>query len=208
MPDPTMAPPPAGAMPPGMPPAPMPMPGAAPAMPMADTGSRPELSGPIDTLAKVLYDYDIATEISNHAAKNPEELSMAVWQAYGGDDMGNADSEKSGRRSEQSLEAPQEQKDAEREATEDSRWLRLPAGKTIADITTLDDINEVMTGLIYGITKAKNTANAAPPGGMPPPMASVFRQMVRLAAAFDRHGKHDRASDCDEYMNLVSLRLG
>lgn len=205
MPDPAMgaAPPPmAPPMPGGMPP----MPGMpAPAMPMSDAGSRPELSGPLDTLAKLLYDYDIASEISNHAAKNPEELSMSVWKAYGGDEMGNADSDKTGKRTKKQLGLPPEQQESEREMTQDSRWLRLPAGKTVADVTTLDDISEVMTGLVYGITKSKSSAGQPPPpGGMPPPMASVYRQMVRLAAAFDQYGKHARATDCDEYMDLVS----
>jgi hypothetical protein len=196
---------------PGMPPPDMggmpPMPGAPPAMPMAADGGRPELSGPLDTLAKILYDYDIADKITNDTATDPEELTMNVWKAYGGNEMGGADSDKTGNRTKDALKAPPDQQEAERNTTDDSRWLRLPDGKTIADVTSIDDIGEVMTGLIYGVTKSKSPAAQAPPGGMPPPMAAVYRQMVRLASAFDAHGKHARASDCDEYMRLVSSRF-
>ena len=61
---------------------------------------------------------------------------------YGGDERGQADPEKVGARSEE----PLQEKGAkhEREATEDSRWLRLPEGKNIGDITSIEEIQKLL----------------------------------------------------------------
>jgi len=194
-----MAPPPMG----GMPPPPMGgMPGMPPPPGAPPSGPRQELIGPLDSVSKILYDYDIGTVVDGNAARDAEELALEVWKAYGGTEMGDDVESKTGNRTPESTKAAPEKQEAEHKATEDSRWQRLPFGKTIEDITTLDELSEILSGLIFGAVKAKAPA-AAPPGGMPPPMANTIELMRRYSALADASGAYDVADEIDSIIASI-----
>lgn len=196
---PPMAPPPMG----GMPPPPMGgMPGMPPPPGAPPSGPRQELIGPLDSVSKILYDYDIGTVVDGNAARDAEELALEVWKAYGGTEMGDDVESKTGNRTPESTKAAPEKQEAEHKATEDSRWQRLPFGKTIEDITTLDELSEILSGLILGAVKAKAPA-AAPPGGMPPPMANTIALMRRYSALADDSGAYDVADEIDSIISSI-----
>lgn len=154
------------------------MPMSAPAPPPGPP-PRDQIQGPLDSLAKILYDDDITDLISNAAGKDANELALQIWQDYGGNEKGSVDNGKTGTRSgEEDGEGP-DTPDADklRHATKDEKWKRLPQGKTIADITSLDELSKIMSGLILGATKNSAQQSAAgggkkpggPGGGGPPP---------------------------------------
>lgn len=202
--------PPAGGMPPvppppmgGMPPPPMGMPGMPPPPGAPPSGPRQELVGPLDSVSKILYDYDIGTVVDGNAARDAEELALEVWKAYGGTELGDDVESKTGNRTPESAKAKPEKQEAERKATEDSRWQRLPHGKTIEDITTLDELSEILSGLVFGSVKAKSPA-AAPPGGMPPPMANTVALMRRYSSMADSIGAYDVADEIDSLIASIT----
>lgn len=197
---PMMPPPPMG----GMPPPPMGgMPGMPPTPGAAPSGPRQELTGPLDSVSKILYDYDIGTVVDGNAARDAEELALEVWKAYGGTEMGDDVESKTGNRTPESSKSSPEKQESERKATEDSKWQRLPHGKTIEDITTLDELSEILSGLVLGSVKAKAPA-AAPPGGMPPPMANAIALMRRHAEIADTSGYHDIADEIDSIISSIT----
>lgn len=185
-----MPPPPTGGMP-GMPPPP----GAPPA------GPRQELVGPLDSVAKILYDYDIGTVVDGNPARDAEEIALDVWKAYGGTEMGDDVESKTGNRTPEASQSTPEKQESERKKTDDSKWMRLPYGKTIEDITTLEELSDILSGLVLGAVKAK-AAPAAPPG-MPPPMASVVSLMGRYSAKADAIGAYDVADAIDSIIAAI-----
>jgi len=161
----------------GMPPPP-PMPGLGPTDPMAAGGAsgvnRQEVIGPIDSLAQIFYDLDIAKFILNNLQIDSKKLASKIWEDFGGKPDGQTDSSKSGKRTEQNAKASPEDAAQERDRTENSKWERLAKGKTIGDIISLDDLGKVVEGLIYGVIQKSGTAAAAPPGGAPPMGGGLF----------------------------------
>lgn len=186
----------------GIPPPPMGMPGMPPPPGAPPPGPRQELVGPLDSVSKILYDYDIGTVVDGNAARDAEDLALEVWKAYGGTEMGDDVESKTGNRTPDATKAAPEKQEAERKATEDSRWHRLPRGKTIEDITTLDELSEILSGLVLGSVKAKAPA-AAPPGGMLPPMANTIALMRRYASIADANGAHDVADEIDSVISSI-----
>ena len=201
--------PPMGATPPmGLPPPPMGMPmGGPPPMiqPMTSPPDRMEITTPLDSLGKILYDADVTEMIENQVGDATEEIARKIWEMYGGDERGQADPEKVGARSEE----PLQEKGAkhEREATEDSRWLRLPEGKNIGDITSIEEIQKLMNGLAMGTVKQEAAAagGGAPPGGAPPMMAHKCRRLLRLANALDAFGLNFDADYIDNIVIKVNI---
>lgn len=197
-------PPPPAAMPPAMP-APMggmpPMPPAM-AAPTANT-PRQELVGPLDSVSKVLYDYDIGTAVDGNAARDAEDLALEVWKTYGGTDIGDGIESKSGERTDNSVKQSPEQQETEQKNTDDSRWKRLPKGKTIEDITSLEELSDILSGLVMGAVKSK-AAPPAPPGGMMPPMASVVSLLHRYAKIAESRGSYGVADQLDSILKELS----
>jgi hypothetical protein len=157
-----------GGMPP-MPPMGMPtdpMAAAAPApMPPPPPGDRQEIIGPISSPSQMFYDMDLARYIQNNLQLDADALAKKVWEAYGGKPNGQPDSSKVGSRTDSYTEHTPEQAQAERKATENSKWKRLEAGKTIADIVSYDDLGKIVSGLIFGVIQKVITQSMAPPGG-------------------------------------------
>lgn len=191
----------------GMPPMAPPPLGAPPTMPTAAPGAptdpnREEIGSPLDTLGKVLYDVDAPTLIMQMTGTSPEDVALHIWTLYGGDEKGGVDKTKMGARTMRSDVDPDVEK-KEQKATEDSRWKRLPKGKFISDITTLDELVSTISGLVMNTVKNESKKGQGP-GGMPPmPMASMIKSLVRLAQEWDEAGLHDKA----DWMDAEILRI-
>lgn len=191
---------PAGAVPPPILP-PVGVAGPQPNQPMSSESERPQITTALDTLGKILYDADVTEIIENDPGSGMEDIAAKLWEQYGGDERGGAVEDRIGNRSDEPMEPDQAEK--EREITDNSRWERLPKGKHITDITSIDEINKVMNGLAMGTIKnVSNQQNgAAASGGAPAPMASKIRNTVKLANILDQCGyPHD--ADFLDYMVL------
>lgn len=157
----------------GMPPMPPsmgmptdPMAASAPApMPPPPAGERQEIIGPISSPSQMFYDMDLARYIQNNLQLDADALAKKVWESYGGKPNGQPDASKIGTRTDSFTDHTPEQAQAERTATENSKWKRLEAGKTIADIVSYDDLGKIVSGLIFGVIQKVITQSMAPPGG-------------------------------------------
>jgi len=135
------------------------------------TTERPKIAGPLKSVGEILYDFNIEEYIALHPDQSEEDMSEKVWEEYGGNHNENIKSDKEGERDEKSQNRTPEEVNSEIEKTYDSKWKRLPIGKTIDDITSLDEIVGLMKSLTYGTVK-KFKSPAAPAGGGMPPLAS------------------------------------
>jgi hypothetical protein len=142
-----------------------------PATPMAGPtmGDRQEIIGPIESPTQIFYDMDVANFIENNLQFDADALAKKIWLEYGGTEDGKKDSSKLGKRSDEFSDNTPEQAQAEREATEDTKWERLIKGTSIEDIISFSDLGKMVSGLIYGVTQkifAQGAAPAAGGGGM------------------------------------------
>ena len=192
-----------GEMPMGMPPLGAPPMGAPPVMPTAAPGApvdpeREEIGSPLDTLGKILYDVDAPTLIMQMTGSSPEEVAESIWEMYGGEKTGGVDKEKIGARTPRTDVEPEEEK-KEQKATENARWRRLPQGKNIGNITTLEELVSTMKGLVMNTIKNESKKGQGGPGGAPPmPMASLKTKWIRMARSFDQQGEYALADFFDE----------
>lgn len=209
----SQAPPVPGGLPspiPGMPPGggaasgtPMPtMPMSAPAPP-----GRAEISGPLDSLAKILYDANITDVVSNNTSDDPEKIAMDIWTEYGGDEVGNARKGCEGTRTDEDGDMPADPETLKK--TDKMRWLRLPEGKTIADITSLEEMSKIMNGLVMGVAKdmAKQNGGGGGPGGPggPPggPAAFNAKSWLRMASISDQLRMYEFADQIDVILSSI-----
>lgn len=209
-----------GGMPPGM--------GAPPpTMPMAAPGAPPrkEISGPLNSIAKVLYDADFNSMVENDVNLDPNEVALQIWQEYGGDDKGlKIDPKKQGCRPESDSDLSDEEAEKAYKMTEGSKWERLPEGKTILDLvknfsTLVDIIRGTITGKTVNLSmqNAKAIQNGAPLGGAPPgaggpppgpppgaggPAASKLYEMLRQADKHDSNHRYKEAAFIDRVIAL------
>lgn len=188
---PPAAPPPMDPMMGGAPPMdPMAGMGGPPTMPMAAPGapptSREEIGSPLDSLGKILYDVDITTLLLSKIGDESDDTALYVWLMYGGDQHGGAMKDRIGKRIKRK-DISKEQEEAEQERTEDSRWERLPAGKKITDITSLDDMAKEVKGVAASAVKNEIKAQGAPAGGGMP-MAVRHNNMIKIAQKLDKIG--------------------
>lgn len=194
---------------------PPPMGGAMPTSPMAMPAAEPpssapirqEIAGPLDTLAKIMYDDNITEIISESGMEKPEDLSLKIWTDYGGTPKGKIDPNKKGTRTPESRNTPQEQVVQENTKSENMKWTRLPQGKTIQDVAPLDAISETMLALVAGT--AKNSAGAAGAaaggsGGSGGASASAVREIVKLAWVLDVKGSCKEADKLERVLKTLS----
>ncbi len=192
-------------------------PGAPPVQPMAAPAQappRPEINGPLDSLSKLLYDVDITKLIENHGGDKPDEIALEVWKTFGGEPNGMDDKKQNlGERTKENDQLGPEDAVKERSNTEDEKWKRLPKGKSISDITSLDDMAKSMQGISLGTvkqeTKERGGAGAAPPGGAPPgapPMpTAATNSRVILSRSLDKLGYY-RQADYLDYLLCQSAK--
>lgn len=166
-------------------------PGGPMAIPTAAPGggtptNRQEIGSPLDSLSKILYDVDIKTYIANNFQKQPDEISLTIWQMYGGDKDGlKSDPAKVGERTYQKG-IPQEQIENEENETENARWKRLPTGKHILDIVNnKQELDQAIAGVISEMVSEKGGGGPGggglggpPPGGGSPAEASIDKSKL------------------------------
>jgi len=164
--------------------------GGPPAMPMAAPGapptSREEIGSPLDSLGKILYDVDITTLLLSRIGDAADDTGLYVWLMYGGDEHGGALKDRIGKRIKKK-DVTKEQEEAEQDRTEDSRWERLPAGKKITEITSLDEMTEEVKGIAASAVKNEIKAQGAPAGGGMQ-MAVRHNNLVKIARKLDKIG--------------------
>lgn len=141
---------------------------------------RPSISGPLKSIGEILYDFNAEEYIALHPTENDDKIAVSIWEAYGGNADGSVDVGKIGERKEKDEQKLPEESQKELEDTEERKWERLPSGKNIGDVTSLDEIMGLVSSLAYGtIKKFRNPP--APAGGGMPPMASSHNSMEKLA---------------------------
>ena len=153
-----------GAMPP-MPGAPAPAGGAGGA---TDNTTAQGVPYPLENLGMILKDAELQKKLSeilssssNVGSTSEEEIANVIFQMYGGNKLGGIDNWKKGER-----QLEKQVDDKEIEATKDTRWKRLPEGKTLDTLeipVTLDNIMQAVKAISFGISKAKS--KEAPAGG-------------------------------------------
>ena len=182
-----------GGPPPGMPPPPG---GPPPGGPQQKIGS------PLATVFEVLYDADIMSEIQG-AGKSIDEIASDIWTQYGGTETGGIDPTKVGERNPNHKDVTPEQIEQEADATENSKWKRLSVGKSIGDITTLDELKNSIEGIMSGLKKPPAPPGGGPggPPGMPPGLAKVVPILIKLASLYDNHGRMEQADIIDRIWN-------
>jgi hypothetical protein len=94
---------------------------------------------PLNSLAKILSDASLTTEMKNFFDKNPEETALKIWTDYGGSSDGRTSIHKGERD-----DKPNPDPEKEVENTKDRKWERLPKGLGIEDITTTNAIAETI----------------------------------------------------------------
>ena len=122
-------------------------------------------------VGEVLTDFEIMDYLATHGTVGDQDVAAAVWEKYGGNPDGSVDRTKVGRRREDQQVSPQ-MAESEMQRTEDRRWERLPAGKTIGDVTSLAELSGLVKSFEFGLLQQHKAAQAPPPGGggMPPMM--------------------------------------
>ena len=170
--------------------------GAPPTLPTAMPGAvgaqREEIGSPLDKLGKILYDVDINSLLLTQIGDDIEDTALTVWTLYGGDEEGvDVVEGRVGKRINRK-NVSKEEEEQEQKATEDKRWERLPDGKSIADITTLDKLVAQIRGIAASAVKNEIKAQgAAAGGGMP--MAHRSRNLVKIAQKLDKIGFYSLA---------------
>lgn len=165
----------------GMPP----MPGAPPAAPTSNSpfSTTTPILYPLDNIGAILSDAPIGLLIKNNLTKTDSVIANNIWEMYGGDKFGGVNSSFEGKR-----KLGEEADQSELERTENRRWERLPEGKTIKDITSLDELVLAVRNFSLGITK-QESASEKGGGGMG--LASrKLDDMIKLAKNLDAIGEY------------------
>lgn len=161
-----------------------PMAGGAPA-PAAPVGPKPPVKIPLDSVNLILNDAGIDQKIMGG---NPfEDVVSDIWNMYGGNELGGVDSQKVGER------VPfKESSDEEIQATNETRWKRLPQGETLLSLgITKDLMTEAVQTFSFGFSKSKNQP-AQGGGGMG--LASLqLEKLIKTAFLYDQKGQYRKA---------------
>ena len=170
----------------GMPAMPMAMPGA----PAAPASNQKQIKIPLSNLGLILADAGVELKIMEQFEDDEQDIANKIWIQYGGEEDGNVDENKRGKRND-----TEEASDEEIKATNKTRWERLPNGENLEDLEiTLDDFVNAVKFLSYGFAKNKGKEQGAAPGGGMPGMASrKLDNMVKLAHNLDLLGMYSVA---------------
>jgi len=162
-----------------------PMAGGAPPAPAAPVGPKPPVKIPLDSVNLILNDAGIDQKIMGG---NPfEDVVSDIWNMYGGTELGGVDSQKVGER------APyKESSDEEIQATNETRWKRLPQGETLLSLgITKELMTEAVQTFSFGFSKSKNQP-AQGGGGMG--LASLqLEKLIKTAFLYDQKGQYRKA---------------
>lgn len=165
-----------------------------------DTTTAQGVPYPLENLGMILKDAELQKKLSeilssssNIGTTSEEEIANHIWKMYGGNKLGGVDDWKKGER-----KIDVQADDEEIKNTRDTRWKRLPEGKTLDTLeipVTLENIMQAVKAISFGISKAKS--KEAPAGGGA--MASRdYKKMVRISHYLDSLGYYrlaDRVLD-------------
>lgn len=174
--------------------------GALPGAPGAPAApSFKPIYSPLDSLAKILADLDFKTYIENNFGTDPDELAHKIWVMYGGpeDELGKG---KEGARldspSSSDITQQSQEKEDEYNRTRNSRWLRLPLGVSIDQITNTQAISMAVTG---------GFASVAAAAKKPPAQAKFLMNLVRAAEKADQNSNFLLADKIEKYVKCTLI---
>jgi len=208
MPSPPGGMPPMGGPPGGMPPPPPPggPMGMPPSPPPGEDMPKEKIGSALSSAFQILYDSDIMDKIQG-AGQTADEIARDVWMMYGGTETGGVDSSKVGARNPDKKDVSPEAEEQEEKHTDNRRWLRLPLGQNIGDVTNLEELRNSINGIMSGLKKPQAPPGGGGPGGppggggppgMPPGLAKSVPTLVRLASLYDFYGQPEKASLLDQ----------
>lgn len=162
----------------------------APAGPPAPTFQI--IYSPLDNMGKILADLDFKTFLQGNFNKPAKDLALEVWEMYGGDEDG-INAYKEGRRKNKpfsdDMMKQQNYQEDEYNRTRETRWERLPVGKTIADITNTQELESAIAGGFNFISKPAK------------PAAASVQSLIKTANIADQVGQYKEA---DRIMEKIS----
>lgn len=164
-----------------------------PATPTAMPGeSKKVIKQPLDNLGLILADADIEKMLMEYLGSDEREIANEIWEMYGGADDSDVKPGLVGKRI-----ANEEASEDEIKSTQDTRWERLPKGKTLLTLNppvTLDKVHNAVRYLSFGFAKNKSKEQGAGGpgggGGMPGLASHNYRNMVKIAKILDENGLH------------------
>jgi hypothetical protein len=150
---------------------------------------------PLDSLGKILADLDFKTFLENHFGDNSGDLAHKIWVMYGGseDEIGvgkKGEREDSPQSSDMIAQSDAQQK--EYNATRKSRWLRLPKGVSIDEITNTEAIEKSIVGGFATLAKS-----------FVKPAGSTVDNFFKIANNADEKGKFSFADKLDFILTNV-----
>jgi hypothetical protein len=135
--------------------------GGVPGSPSAGQPSD-KIKGPLNTVEKIIFDFNL----KEHASMNAVEIADRIWKEYGGLIGNKADPKKIGTRVQEDEQLSDDIFDKKYRKTETMKWLRLPKGKKITDITNRDELGQIIKKSMFSIVRdLKNNASPSSGGG-------------------------------------------
>lgn len=161
----------------------------------APTTDKKILRTPIESSGMILLDADVEKRLkeqfSTGAINSTSEQTIAndIWKEYGGTEISGVNPSRKGKRKENT-----EVDDAEIKRTEDSKWERLPEGKTLADLDIkLEDLVEMVTAWSQGIASLKKKEAPAGGGGGMGLASFNLDKLIKTAKTLDEIGQYSLA---------------
>jgi hypothetical protein len=154
---------------------------------------------PLDTLGKILADLDFKTFLENNFGTDPVDLAKQIWVMYGGNEnelrKGKPGQRKENPLSDDPMQLEKLQKE-EYNRTRNSRWKRLPEGKSIDEITNPQALEQSIIGGYLALAKENSK-----------PAQSSALTWLKIAEIADKIGNHKYADKIEKIIkNVYSSR--
>ena len=131
-------------------------------------------------------------ELIEYLGSDELEIANEIWEMYGGNEEGSVIEANVGERIKN-----KEADDKEIENTQDTKWKRLPEGKTLMTLNppvTLDKLYNAVKYMSFGIAKNKSKEQGAGGpgggGGMPGLASHNYKNMVKIGKILDELGHY------------------
>jgi hypothetical protein len=150
---------------------------------------------PLDSLGKILADLDFKTFLENHFGDDPDQLAHKIWVMYGGDEDELGASKKGEREDEPQSSDITEQNDIQQKEyneTRKTRWMRLPKGVGIDEITDTGTIKNAIIGGFAELAKSFSK-----------PASASAKNIIRLANIADSNNDFIYADKLDLLLKNV-----
>jgi hypothetical protein len=151
---------------------------------------------PLDSVGKILADLDFKSFLQNHFGDNPKDLATKIWTMYGGDPKEKHRGKEGAREDKPQFDDITQQSDAQQQEyndTRNSRWLRLPVGMSIDDITNTGALEKIITGG-FEVLASQNKK---------PATSSILQKLIKTANSADEKENHKFADKIDFLISNV-----